>query len=213
MKVTDIMTWNVISVSSDTLIMEARKIIETHRVRRLPVIDKGKLVGLVTFDRIVGVGPSPASTLSMWEFNYILAKMTVKEIMQKDVVTVNGSDSIEQALTKGHNLRLGIMPVMEGDKVIGVVTTTDFAIKIINPVLGIGQPGTRLDIAECNQAQNICEIMQIAGQLGYEIVAACTMPPSDETPNGFMLHVDKENAADLVKAISEKHYKVIEVPR
>jgi acetoin utilization protein AcuB len=78
MQVKDIMTWNVISVSSDTPIMEARKIMESHKILRLPVVDRGKLMGIVTLNRIVGVGPSPATSLSIWEINYLLAKMKVK---------------------------------------------------------------------------------------------------------------------------------------
>ena len=85
MKIRDVMTWNVITVSSDTPIMEARKIMEVHNVRRLPVVDRGKLVGIVSKERIVRSGPSPATSLSVWEINYLLAKMKVKEIMSKDV--------------------------------------------------------------------------------------------------------------------------------
>ena len=101
MKIKDIMTWNVVTVTSDTPIMEARKIMETHKIRRVPVIDRGKLVGLVTLDRIIGVGPSQATSLSIWEINYLLAKMKVGEIMQKDVVTIEPDASIEQGLPRG----------------------------------------------------------------------------------------------------------------
>ena len=86
MKVRDIMTWNVVTVTSDTPIMEARKIMNAHKIRRLPVVDKGKLVGMVSLGRIDRSGPSPATSLSVWEINYLLAKMTVREIMSKDLV-------------------------------------------------------------------------------------------------------------------------------
>ena len=95
MRVKDVMTWNVVTVASDTPIMEAKKIMEAHGVRRLPVVDKGKLVGIVSKDRIERVGPSPATSLSVWEINYLLAKMTVKEVMRKDVVTVTSDMSAE----------------------------------------------------------------------------------------------------------------------
>lgn len=213
MKVKDIMTWNVITVSSDTPVMETRKIMDTHKIRRLPVVDRGKLVGIVTLDRIESTGPSEATTLSVWEINYLLAKMKVKDVMQKEVVTIEPDASIEQALAKGQGLKVGIMPVVENGKVIGVVTTTDFMLKMLTPALGIGKPGTRLNISECNQPKNIRELMEVVEKSGMRVLSAHTMPPAEDTPNGFSLHVDMENVKDLIKNIEAKGYKVSIVAR
>jgi len=213
MKVKDIMTWNVITVSSDTPVMETRKIMDTHKIRRLPVVDRGKLVGIVTLDRIESTGPSEATTLSVWEINYLLAKMKVKDVMQKEVVTIEPDASIEQALAKGQGLKVGIMPVVENGKVIGVVTTTDFMLKMLTPALGIGKPGVRLNISECNQPKNIRELMEVVEKSGMRVLSAHTMPPAEDTPNGFSLHVDNENVKDLIKNIEAKGYKVSIVAR
>lgn len=213
MKIKDIMTWNVVTVSSETPIMEARKIMETHKIRRLPVVDKGKLVGVVTMDRIVGVGPSPATSLSIWETNYLLAKMKVREVMQKEVVTIDPEASIEHSLAYAQKNRVGIMPVLENGKVVGLVTTTDFALKVLNPIMGINMAGTRLNIAECNQARIIKDVMDIVDKLGLKIIAAHTLPMSEETPNGFTLQVDTQDVKQLVKNIEAKGLKVITVIR
>ena len=213
MKIKDIMTWNVVTVSSDTPIMEARKIMETHKIQRLPVVDRGRLVGIVTRDRIMGVGPSPVSTLSVWEMNYLLSKMKVKEIMQKDVVTIEPEAYVEHALVHAQKNGVGIMPVMENDKVVGVVTTTDFALKVLNPIMGIGKPGTRLNISNCNQAKSIKELMDIVDKLSLKIAAAHTLPPAEETVNGFTLHVDTEDVRQLIKEIEAKGMKVNIVKR
>ena len=213
MKIKDIMTWNVVSVTSDTPIMEARKIMETHKIRRVPVIDRGKLVGLVTLDRIIGVGPSQATSLSIWEINYLLAKMKIGEIMQKDVVTIEPDASIEQGLSRGFNMKVGIMPVVENGKVIGVVTTTDFMLKVLNVSLGVGLHGIRLNIANCSQAKNIREIMEIVEKSGLKVIAAHTMPPSEDSPMGFSLQLDTDDVKDLMKQIEAKGYKVIIVPK
>lgn len=213
MKIKDIMTWNVVTVSSDTPIMEARKIMETHKIQRLPVVDRGKLVGIVTRDRIASAGPSPISTLSVWEMNYLLSKLKVKEIMQKDVVTIDPEASVEHALVHAQKYGVGIMPVLEKDKVVGVVTTTDFALKVLNPIMGIGKPGTRLNISNCNQAKPIKEVMDIVAKLGLKIVAAHTLPPEEETISGFTLHVDTEDAKPLIKEIEAKGMRVSIVER
>jgi len=213
MKIKDIMTWNVVTVSSDTPIMEARKIMETHKIRRVPVVDRGKLVGVVTMDRIVGVGPSPATSLSVWEMNYLLAKMKVKEIMQKDVVTIDPEASVEYATAYAQKNRVGIMPVMENNRVVGIVTTTDFALKVLNPILGIGKPGTRLNIDNCNKPEKIKEIMDIIEKNNLKLISAHMLPPSEEISNGFAVHVDTEDAGKLVKDMQAKGYKVFVVKR
>jgi len=213
MKIKDIMTWNVVTVSSDTPIMEARKIMETHKIRRLPVVDRGKLVGIVTLDRIVGVGPSPATSLSVWEMNYLLAKMKVKEIMQKEVVTIDPEASIEQAIAYAQKNKVGIMPVLENGKVVGLVTTTDFALKVLNPALGIGKPGTRLNIEKCHAAKNVGEVMDIVDKLGLKLIVANTLPPTEEIASGLSLHVDTDDVKPLLKELQAKGYKAIIVVR
>ncbi|MDD5312723.1 MAG: CBS domain-containing protein [Dehalococcoidia bacterium] len=213
MQIKDIMTWNVITVPSDMPIMEARKIMETHKIRRLPVVDRGKLVGIVTLDRIIQTGPSTATSLSIWEINYLLAKMKVKEVMEINVHTVTPDASVEQALASAQSHKVGAMPVLEGGKVVGIVTTNDFVLKLLNTSLGIGKPGTRLNINNCNQAKNIREVMDIVDKQGLKIVAAHTIPPADEVQNGFSLHVDTEDASKLIKDIEAKGYKVKVVSR
>ena len=213
MKIKDIMTWNVVTVTSDTPIMEARKIMETHKIRRVPVVDRGKLVGLVTLDRIIGVGPSQATSLSVWEINYLLAKMKVGEIMQKDVVTIEPDASIEQGLQRGLNMKVGIMPVVEDGKVIGVVTTTDFMLKVLNVSLGVGLHGIRLNIANASQAKDIKEIMEIVEKSGLKVIAAHTMPPAEDSPMGFSLQIDADDVKDLIKQIETKGHKVVIVPK
>ncbi|MGD0355414.1 MAG: CBS domain-containing protein [Dehalococcoidia bacterium] len=213
MKIKDIMTWNVVTVTSDTPIMEARKILETHKIRRVPVVDRGKLVGLVTLDRIIGVGPSQATSLSIWEINYLLAKMKVGEIMQKDVVTIEPDASIEQGLSRGFNKKVGIMPVVENGKVIGVVTTTDFMLKVLNVSLGVGLHGIRLNIANASQAKDIREVMEIVEKSGLKVIAAHTMPPAEDSPMGFSLQLDTDDVKDLMKQIEAKGHKVVIVPK
>jgi acetoin utilization protein AcuB len=213
MKVKDIMTWNVITVSGDTPIMEARKIMETHKVRRLPVVDKGKLVGVVTLDRIVGVGPSPATSLSVWEINYLLAKMKVREVMQKDVVSVGPDVSVEQALARAQAMKVGAAPVVEDGKVVGIIPTNDFMLKLLNPALGIGKPGSRLNISNANKPKNVREVMEIVEKMGLNIVALHTLPAVEDTVNGLSLHVDADDPKALIKELEAKGYKSSVVAR
>ena len=144
MLVRDIMTSNVITIPSDTPVLEAEQIMAFHRFERLPVVDKGKLVGLVTKDNLLKASPSDATTLSRGELYYLLAKLTVKEIMKKKVVTISPDTTVEQAAAIAQQNRVGCLPVVEGNKVIGIVTTNDFFYKILNPLLGLGEAGKRI---------------------------------------------------------------------
>src|SRR3989304_4359870 len=97
MDVRDIMSSNVVTIPSSTSIADAKRIMEAHRFRRLPVVDKGKLVGIVTERRLESVSPSKATSLTVWELSYLLHKTSVKEIMERHVVTVSPDMTAEEA--------------------------------------------------------------------------------------------------------------------
>jgi len=206
MKVRDVMTWNVATVSSETPIMEARKIMDAHGIRRLPVVDKGKLVGMVSKERITRTAPSPATSLSVWEINYLLAKMTVKEVMSKDPVTVDPDMSVEAAIALAQKKGVGALPVVDNNKLVGIATTNDFFYKILNPVLGIAKPGTRLVISKGSDIKSMQDILDSVKKEGAKIMAFHSMPPVEGKEQDVCLHVDKEDVKPLVKDLSTKGY-------
>jgi len=206
MKVRDIMTWNVVTVSSDTPIMEARKIMDAHGVRRLPVVDRGKLAGMVSKERITRTAPSPATSLSVWEINYLLAKMTVKEVMSKDPVTVDPEMSVEAAIALAQKKGVGALPVVENNKLVGIATTNDFFYKILNPVLGIAKPGTRMVISKGGDVKNLQDILDSVKKAGAKIVSFHNMPPLEGKEQDVCLHVDKEDVKQLIKDLATKGY-------
>ena len=207
MKVRDVMTWNVVTVSSDMPIMEARKIMDAHGVRRLPVVDKGKLVGMVSKERITRTAPSPATSLSVWEINYLLAKMTVKEVMGKDPVTVDPDMSVEAAIALAQKKGVGALPVVDNGKLVGIATTNDFFYKILNPVLGIAKPGTRMVISKGGEIKSLQDILDSVKKAGAKIMSFHNMPPLEGKEQDVCLHVDKEDVKQLVKDLTTKGYK------
>jgi acetoin utilization protein AcuB len=213
MKVRDVMTWNVVTVTSDTPIMEARKIMDAHGVRRLPVVDRGKLVGMVSKERITRSAPSPATSLSVWEINYLLAKMTVKEVMSKDPVTVDPEMSVEAAIALAQKKGVGALPVVENNKLVGIATTNDFFYKILNPVLGIGKSGTRIVISKGGDIKGLQEILDAVKKAGAKIVSFHNMPPVEGKEQDVCLHLDKEDVKQLVKDLANKGYSTEIVER
>jgi len=208
MKVKDIMTWNVISVPSDMPMIEAKKIMEAHKIRRLPVVDKGKLVGVITKDGINRASPSDATSLSVWEINYLVAKTKVKEIMRQDVITIPSDMSAEAAVALAQNKHIGALLVVEDDALVGIATTDDFFYKILNPILGIGKPGVRLTIFSCANAKCIADIMNQVAKHNFKIMAIHNEPPEEGKEVNLYLHLDTENADTLIKELKDKGYKV-----
>ena len=213
MKVRDVMTWNVVTVTSDMPIMEARKIMDAHGVRRLPVVDKGKLVGMVSKERITRTAPSPATSLSVWEINYLLAKMTVKEVMSKAPITVDPEMSVEAAIALAQKKGVGALPVLEDNKLVGIATTNDFFYKILNPVLGIGKSGTRMVISKGGDIKGLQEILDLVKKAGAKIVSFHNMPPVEGKEQDVCLHLDKEDVKQLVKDLANKGYSTEIVER
>jgi acetoin utilization protein AcuB len=206
MKVRDVMNWNVVTVSSDTPIMEARKIMDAHSIRRLPVVDKGKLVGIISKERIVRAGPSAATSLSVWEINYLMAKMTVKEIMTKDVVTVSPDMSVESAVALAQSKGVGALAVQEDHNLVGIVTTNDFFYKILNPVLGIGKPGTRLVISGCDDAKCVADVMDSVGKQKAKMVTVHSMPQLEGKEADVLVHLDIDDVSQIIKDLKDKGY-------
>lgn len=214
MRIKDIMTWDVVTVSSDTPIMEARKIMNAHNIRRLPVVDKGKLVGMISRDGITRASPSPATSLSVWEINYLVAKMTVKDIMSRNLVTVSPDTTVESAVALAQTKGVGALPVLKDGTLVGIVTTDDFFYKILNPMLGIGKPGTRLLIHNCGtpkciqEIMEIMEVMEVVGKNKVKILAVHSMPTPDGEQSELILHIDNADPAKIIKVLADGGYTV-----
>ena len=125
MDVQALMTAPPITTGPDTLVVEARQLMSNRRIRHLLVTDGPKLLGIIT-DRDMRLNlPSPATSLSVWEINYVLARMTVASVMTKSVVTV---ESGRDALVAAHLMldhKIGALPVVEAGSVVGIITETD----------------------------------------------------------------------------------------
>ena len=125
MKVQDIMTTPAITVGLDMPVLEARQVMERQRIRHLPVTDGGRLMGIVT-DRDIRLNmPSPATSLSVWEINFLIAKLTVGSVMRRAVITVDPQRDAAEAARIMLDHKIGALPVVDGGAVVGIVTETD----------------------------------------------------------------------------------------
>ena len=208
MLIRDIMTTNVVTIPSSKSIADAKRIMEAHRFQRLPVVDKGKLVGIVTTRRLESVSPSRATSLTVWELTYILGHTTVKEIMEKNVITVTPETTAEEAVALAQSNKVGTLVVLEDSHVVGIVTTNDFFYKIINPILGLGSLGTRLEITNAGNAKSLEKITSAVNKLGMEIMTLHIEVLPDKKERDLCLHVNSEDVSKLVDKLKADGYKV-----
>ena len=126
MRVRDLIPGPPITIPPETPVLEARRVMQTRAIRHLLVVEDGRLVGIVT-DRDIRLNmPSPATTLSVWEVNYLLARLTVQEVMTKSVIVVEPDRPAEDAAILLLNEKIGALPVVDGERLVGIVTETDF---------------------------------------------------------------------------------------
>lgn len=126
MRVKDLISGPPITIAPETPVLEARRVMQTRAIRHLLVVEHGRLVGIVT-DRDIRLNmPSPATTLSVWEVNYLLARLTVREVMTTSVIVVEPDRGVHDAAMLLVTEKIGALPVVDGERLVGIVTETDF---------------------------------------------------------------------------------------
>lgn len=135
MLVKDWMTADPITISPETNLPKAHKIMKDHKVRRLPVLDGDRLVGIVTLGDVREAGPSDATSLSIYELNYLLSNLTIADIMTKSVITLEADASLQDAASLMLQNKIGGVPVLTGGKLVGIITESDVFRAIIE-ILG-----------------------------------------------------------------------------
>lgn len=172
MYVREYMQTRVITIPSDTLVVDAQKLMDQNNIRRLPVVDKGKLVGIVTKRHLQEVTPSSLTSLSVWEMHYLLAKIKVSEVMERRVITVSPDVTLEEAARVGAEHRLGALPVVENGHLVGIITETDM-FRIFLQVLGPRESGVRLHLRETPTASSQADVLMVIAQHGAQRSTAC----------------------------------------
>ena len=126
MIIANVMTRNPIFVSPDMSVNDARALMTREKIGKLPVLDKNnRLVGIVTKKDLVKAGPSAATSLDMYEISYLLSKLKVETVMERNVLTVQQTEVVEEAARIMADSQVGCLPVMKGDLLVGIITETD----------------------------------------------------------------------------------------
>ncbi len=208
MFVRDVMTTNVVTISGDTSLADAHRIIEAHRIRRMPVVDRGKLVGIVSRDTLEKSGPSKLTTFSMHEASYLLSKITVREVMKREVLTVAPDTTVEMAVSMAQSRKVGALVVVENERVVGIVTTNDIFYKVVNPLLGIDRPGIRFSVHKWRGMADLGRMLEIMTRFKCELVNLYARTASDGTENEVLTQVTTSDPVGLVDALRAGGFEV-----
>lgn len=170
MFVGDRMSRPVIFVSPDDSINDILAMFKKEHIRRAPVLKEGKLVGIVSERDLLNASPSSATTLSVWEMNYLISKVKVKNVMTKKVTTVSRDTPIEEAARIMADKKIGGLPVMDGERVVGMITETDL-FKVFLELMGARDKGVRVTASIEDKPGELAKITKAIANAGGNFVS------------------------------------------
>lgn len=202
------MASEVVAIDENTSMMKATQIMKEHNVRRLPVLRKGKLVGIITDRDLKDAAPSKATSLDVHELYYLLSEIKVKDLMTKEPITINGDDTMEKAAVIMLENRISGLPVInnKGD-LIGVITLTD-VLKVLVSITGIYRGGTQFAFSLEDKPGCVKEVGDVMRAHGGRMVSVLTSwDTSDKRCRHVFIRImdmEKEKLAALTKDLESR---------
>lgn len=201
------MTANPFTISPDQTIPDAHEIMARNGIKRLPVMKNGALVGIVSRGDIQQASPSKATAFSIGEITYILSKTKISQIMTKSPVTISSNALLEEAATLMRNNHVGFLPVVDDNKLVGIITESDIFDSFIE-LLGFREPGTRLTI-EADDAPGILSVLtNIIGKSGANITHIAVYRGTNGK-SAVVMGINSLNTADIEMSIEDHGFKIL----
>jgi acetoin utilization protein AcuB len=210
MLVKDRMTPRPITVTEDKSIDRALELMRKEKVRRFPVLDKhGELVGIVSEKDLLYASPSPATSLGVYEIPYLLARIKMRDIMTRDVITVTEDTPLEEAARIMVDNKIGGLPVVRNDKLVGIITETDM-FKIFLEMLGAREEGVRLTMLIPDKKGTLAQIAGAIADLGGNILSMGSLMGEDPTNRKLTLRVADVSQEQLVSAMKDLDLEILD---
>jgi len=194
-------------LTPDATIAEALELMRDKSVKRIPVVRNGQLAGIVTHGQLLEVSPSPATSLSVFEINYLLSKTKIETIMTKKVITVAPDTLLEEASLLMREHKIGGLPVVDDGKLVGIITETDIFDAFIE-IMGFRNKGARITVDVGNDHPGVlAEVSGIIAAHGLNITHLAAFRSE------LIIRVNTTNVDEILDAIRQKGYQILSVLR
>lgn len=212
MLIKDFMTPVVVTVGEDQTMLEARELLLSKNLLSLPVVDDLKRVrGIITMTDIGKSSPSAGTTLSKYEANYLLGRLRVKDIMSRNVITVNAEDSIESIALHIYKSRVNAFPVVDmNNKLVGIIAQNDL-LRAFVVALGLNRPCTRITIEDKDEVGVLADIAQIFKKNSVNIISLFTHTGTEDGSAEIVVRAQLDNHMDMIEQLREAGYNVTDI--
>lgn len=210
MLVGDHMTKNPVTVSENTPVFEASEIMRTRGFSRLPVTRDGKLVGIVTDMDLMRVSPSSATSLSVFEVNYILSKLTLKDVMTKNPRTIPSGATLEEAAVLMRDNGIGALPVVDDGRLVGIITESDIFDAFIS-MMGLREAGSRITLDVEDRVGVLAEITELIRERNVNIITMATLTSPEGSHGELVLRLETKDPSPLVREFEARGFRVLHV--
>ncbi len=200
----------VISITRDMPIHDALALFKKEKIRRAPVLKDGRLIGIISDKDLLNASPSQATSLSVWEMNYMLSKITVKEVMTREVLTVQADTPIEEAARIMADNKIGGVPVMKADKVVGMITETDL-FKIFLELMGARTKGIRVTAIAEDYPGQLAMITKAIADASGNFISFGQFATEDGKTVIVTFKVAEMKLEDVKKALTKVVVKFVDV--
>lgn len=199
-----------ITIPPEMSINEALSLFKKERIRRAPIIKGDKMIGIVSEKDLINASPSPATTLSVWEMNYLLSKLTVAEVMTKNVITVTQDTPIEEAARIMADNKIGGLPVVKGSHVVGIVTETNL-FKMFLELMGAREKGVRVTALVKDQPGTLAKVTKAIADAGGNFIAFGQFSGEEVTTRLLTFKVNGVDQTEVKRILSSVVDKIIDI--
>jgi acetoin utilization protein AcuB len=206
------MTLSPITISPDTSFPDAFRIIQEKGIRYLPVVDrKGRLIGVVTQSDLLRASPSSATTLTVFEMNYLLAHLQVQEVMSSPI-TVPDDAPLEEAARLMVEERIGCLPVMRDGELVGIITETDIFRAFVE-ILGSGDAVLRVTVRVPDEPGGLARLSAVIADLGGNLHSVAAFRSEDPEHVYITIRLEGVEEEVLLPTLKEMGEDVVHVCR
>ncbi len=201
------MTARPFTVSPEQSVPEAVEIMTDRNVRQLPVVEDGRVVGIISHGDLAAASPSKATSLSAGELTYLLAKLKVAKVMTKNPITIGPDALLEEAAVLMRDNKIEMLPVVDRGSLVGVITESDILDSFIE-ILGFRDPGTRLTIEAMDEPGVLSRLTGITAQFHANITHLAVYRGQFDK-SVVVLGVNSHNTADMEQAITANGFEIL----